>query len=162
MRIPWTRSATRLYSGLPGMKEPKMGTSRFGKAGLAVFLFLCLFAVETHAGERPADVRRDDLWRIETAYEIGLQAAETPRERAQCLRLRAIALSALVERTYESLLVSVADRESLLRALEGDQLLWRGQVADAMADDRDLERAASLLLGRAGVFATVIEALDER
>lgn len=138
-----------------------METSHFGKTGLAALLFLCLFAAETAAGDRPVDARRDDLWRIETAYEAGLQAAGNPRERAQCLRLRAIALLALVERTYESLLVSVADREDLLRALESDQLLWIGQVEDAMTDDRDLERAASLLLGRARVFAKVIEALGD-
>lgn len=134
---------------------------------LPVVLSLCLlfaacagFAAETGCEDLPEFCRSDYL-RIEAAFRAGMKGAKGQAEELECLSQRNAALAALTERTYAALLVWLADRGDLLRAMEDDQGLWLKKLEALLADAGNVqaqEEAGGLLLARLRAFGTVMSA----
>ena len=122
---------------------------------IVLCLLVCLFPLRAECEEIPLR-NRAELLRIEAAYEAGMRQAAGQGDAVACLRLRVLALAELTERTYQSTLAWLGEREHLARALEDDQRLWMLRLAFLSSHgDESLGEMAGLYMDRLRVFGRV-------
>lgn len=128
-------------------------------AGLA----LGIWAGAGRAAESYPGFCRERIARIEAAYSAGLERAGGAAERVECARLRYASLAGLVEIAYQSTLAWLAERASLLQAVQEDQNRWlagRDRIIRNADDPEgmtagDLDKAAGMMLERLRFFGCI-------
>lgn len=132
-------------------------TNRLRVLALCCCVFIGMKAWAGACGGVPESCR-EDLARIEEAYRAGLREARDGSERFEAERLRVVALAELTERTYESTLAWMTERNDSTQRFENGQRLWLRRLRESLsaADTAEaMHEVAETLQGRLRVFGAV-------
>ncbi len=114
-------------------------------------------ALAEPCGDIPAFCRWE-VRRIEEACAAGLDAAASPGEAAEALKLRNAELRGVMERTYVSVLAWLLGRGDLARVLEDDQAAFNQMLNTLPADSPpELKAIADKLRDRLRIFGAITD-----